>query len=398
MISRQIGSILVILAVMFVAAMSSAQTVEYKVIPLISPFSGMPLRVGAAAINAGGEIAATDSAGGMQQAFLIQSGKSIPLTLLGGTCNTAFGINHAGNVVGGSCLPGDTTHHAYLYRNKKTTDLGTFGGVGADGQVINHLDQIGGVYALDDGSVRAFSWKRNKWVDLGDLGGSFVYPFSINRSGTIAGQSDISDDLDPVFNIPQFHGFIWSAGTLTDLGSIFGSNFNYADAINDAGLVTGSADLPGDTAAHAFILNQGTVQDLTPYDGVVAWGVGINNSGQVIGSWGDFDDDPEDGPPVEAMECPCNAVLWSNGGSTFLTDVVPAGWDLYLGMGINDRGEILAYGTFNNGHFERVLLKPIPGAPHNALRHANAPLRPAHHYSGPRAIKRDRTGRISIIR
>ena len=102
--------------------------------------------------------------------------------------------------------------------------------------------------------------------------------------------------------------------------------------------------------------------------------------------------------PVEAMECPCNAVLWSNGGSTFLTDVVPAGWDLYLGMGINDRGEILAYGTFNNGHFERVLLKPIPGAPHNALRHANAPLRPAHHYSGPRAIKRDRTGRISIIR
>jgi probable HAF family extracellular repeat protein len=212
----------------------------------------------------------------------------------------------------------------------------------------------------------------------------------------VTGQSDISNDPDPVFGIAPFHGILWSAGTLTDLGSIFGSSFNYGNGINDAGIVTGSADLAGDTGAHAFLWSQGMVQDLTPYGDLTAWGIDINNQGQVIGSWGSVDPDPADGPPVDTMECPCYAVLWQNGGAVFLNDVVPSQWNLWLGLAINDRGEILARGQFNGGKLETVLLKPIPVAEQRGMPDLAAP-KERNPGAGPRALHRDRQGRIAEI-
>ena len=47
---------------------------------------------------------------------------------LGGTFSEADGINNRGSVEGTSTLPGDTTLHAFLWRNGVMTDLGTLGG------------------------------------------------------------------------------------------------------------------------------------------------------------------------------------------------------------------------------------------------------------------------------
>src|SRR5258708_4669250 len=214
---------------------------------------------------------------------------------------------------------------------------------------------MGGAYAPGDGSSRAFFWHRGRWVGGGGLGGSFTYSYGMNSSATVSGQSDISNTPDPVYGIPPFHGFVWSAGTLTDVGSIFGSNFNYVFGINDAGVAAGSADLAGDTGAHAILWNNGMVQDLSPDGNISAGAVGINNFGQVVGSWGSVDPNPADGPPVNTLLCPCYAVLWQNGQEIFLNGTVTSEWNLLLPLAINNSGEFLARGELYVGPLGTVV-------------------------------------------
>jgi len=274
----------VALTLVVVPIVASPQNLKYEVVPIISPYNQPGISLGHD-INKGGVIALTDQETG-QEAFEWKSGKSIPLTLLGGACSSAVGINNSGHIVGGACPSGLTQMHAYLYRNGTTLDLGALGGVAASGTQVNLNDQIAGDYTRANGTASAFFWQSSTWVDLGSLGGDFTYSYGMNSSGTIAGQSDTSKTLDPVYGIPRFHGFVWSAGKLTNLGAIFGSHFNYVFGINDAGVAAGSADLKGDNAAHAITWNNDKVQDLSPDGNISAAGVGINNLGQVVGSWG----------------------------------------------------------------------------------------------------------------
>ena len=46
---------------------------------------------------------------------------------------------------------------------------------------------------------------------------------------------------------------LWQRGTPIDLGNLGGVTNNFAFAINNRGQVIGQSDLPGDTAAHAFL-------------------------------------------------------------------------------------------------------------------------------------------------
>lgn len=351
--------VVIFLAILACSVTTIAQSVLYKVIPIVSPFNPSDTVLGND-INNAGVLPLDDIRNGQQQAFEWKGNKGIPLTLFGGPCSTAHGINNASHIVGGACLPNESLPHAYVYRKGTTQDLGTFGGGFAVGMRVNRFDQTTGYYELGDGTDHTFFWNKKGWTDIGNLGGSYTYPFGINEAAVITGQSDISNNPDPVYGIPPFHGFQWSGGVLTDFGSIFGSNFNYGNAINQAGLISGSADVAGDTGAHAIIWNQGAVQDLTPGPaGFVAWGLDINSQGAVVGAFGQVDGDPADGPPVNTMLCPCYAMLWQNGQSIALQDAVPSGWSLLLALAINDKGEILARGSFNNGQLETVLLKPL---------------------------------------
>jgi probable HAF family extracellular repeat protein len=319
-----------------------AQTVSYRVKVVTSPFNPPGYVVGHQMDRLGWMPLTDYLSGRPSQALLWRWGRTEPLTLLGGNCGTANGINDYGHIVGSACLPSQIVPHAYLYKNKTAIDLGTFGGIGADGNAVNLSDQIAGIYQLNDGTIRGFFWQRKHWVDLGSLGGSFIYTYGINNSGVVTGQSDISNVPDPVYGIPHFHGFVWSSGTLTDIGSIFGSDFNYVFAINNAGVAVGSADLAGDVGAHTILWNNGTVQDLSPDGNISAGATSINNLGQAVGIWGSVETDLAYGPPVYVTLCPCYAVLWQNGQEIFLNNAVPAGWNLLLASAIDDKGAILA--------------------------------------------------------
>ena len=126
---------------------------------------------------------------------------------------------------------------------------------------------------------------------LGSLGlGSG--PSSINATGEVTGSSALTTlvptptchpyhNLKPVCTEHPYHAFVWSNGTMTDLGTL-GGNFSAGTAINSSGEVVGWADTNADTGAEAAVWNGQKWTALGLPVGSVA--TGINDAGQVVGS------------------------------------------------------------------------------------------------------------------
>ena len=57
------------------------------------------------------------------------------------------------------------------------------------------------------------------------------------------------------------HAFLYSGGTMADLGTLGGSN-SLACAINAAGLVVGYSSVAGDVTSDAFVYSDGRMADL----------------------------------------------------------------------------------------------------------------------------------------
>ena len=174
-------------------------------------------------------------------------------------------------------------------------------------------------------------------TDLGTLArGTISYGKSINSSGQVAGNSSTNGSLDN-------HAFLYSNGTMTDLGTLGGTT-SFAWSINDSGQVVGwSAAANG--YEHAFLYSNGTMTNLgigLTYSQAYA----INNRGQIVGT--------SDG----------DAFLYSNGVATDLNRLAQPSWGEYgyftLATGINDSGQIIA---IDNYHHAYLLTPDTPAVP-----------------------------------
>jgi probable HAF family extracellular repeat protein len=322
------------------------------------------------------------------QGYLWRNGKLIALPALGGTGTLASGLGELDRVVGGAHRQDNLDYHAALWRNGQVLDVEPTGAVKSGALRINRLDQLVGYYTDAAGITKAYQWMNGSIVELGNLGGSATYPLGTNDAGDIVGQSDISNIPDPKFRIPPTHAFLWQAGTMTDLGSIFGADFNYATHIDNSGRILGTADLAGDGSAHAFLWISGQITDLPPFSGdLVSWGDSMNRAGQIVGSSGMR----ENGfAPFQVMRCPCHALLWENGQPIDLNTRIAAKWDLDFATSINDNGEILAHTI--KPFSAPVLLVPQQGNHPVASRH-----RETGPYVGPRQLQRDRLNGIAEV-
>ena len=317
------------------------------------------------------------------------------LPSLGGTCSRGNGINELEHVVGSSCLPDDTVEHATFWHDGQVINIDTFGGSDSTALRINRKDDIAGAFTRLDGSIRGFFWSNNSWSDLGDLGGSVTFPRGINSADVVVGQSEISNIPDSRFHIPPFHGIVWQAGVLTDMGQIFGADFSFASDVDEAGRIAGSADLAGDQAAHAFLWKDGEVRDLSTYPGdVVSWAYGMNNLGDVVGSSGQVNHHQGNGPPVYTMLCPCRAVLWHNSQVIDLDKQIPFRWKLSWAFAINDQGEILALAW--KPFRQAVLLVPSGSSSSRTRSQLESKKQMRTNAVPPNGLVRDRFGNISI--
>jgi len=290
-------------------------------------------------------------------AFLYSNGTMTDLGTLGGASSYAEGINGSGEVVGSSYILtgnifGDLNSHAFLYSNGMMKDLGTLGSPYDDlsdsfAQAINASGQVVGGSNLP-GDIRnytshAFLYSNGTMTDLGTLGGTSSYANGINDSGQVVGVSSLPGDS-------AYHAFLYNNGAMKDLGTL-GASTSSAYGINDSGQVVGASGLPGNSGSHTFLYSNGTMTDLGTLGGCCSEGYGINASGEVVGRAS------ISGYPAWVTV----AFLYiSSKGMTDLNTLIPtgSGWTLYSAQAINDKGQIAALGLIN-GSQHAFLLTPI---------------------------------------
>ena len=204
----------------------------------------------ASAINASGQVVGGSNSSLTQpNAFIWTRSKGmLDLGVLPkGFYSAALAINKQGQVVGYSNTTGGNWHAFSWSRTNGMKDLGTLDSgqyTSATANSINDLGQIAGTSTCGTSCVHAVLWSSNGMQDLGTLPGSTLSAANgINNLGQVVGESGPA--------------FVWSQATgMQDLNSLIDPNsgwtLNWAFAINDAGQITGSGDINGQT--HAYLL------------------------------------------------------------------------------------------------------------------------------------------------
>lgn len=193
-------------------------------------------------------------------------------------------------------------------------------GINSGGQVV------GSSYSAVEG-FKAFLYSSGTVTELGTLtGGLNSYARAINASGQIVGAADTPGG--------SYHAFLYSAGSMTDLGTLPGGAASYAYAINTSGQVAGYSDTTGGTQ-HAFLYTAGVMTDLGALPGGSAsYAYGINDSGQIVGY-------------SVVGSGASHAFLYSAGVMTDL-GTLPGGSASYA-YGINNSGQIAGYSVTASG-------------------------------------------------
>lgn len=172
------------------------------------------------------------------RAFLYFNGKMSELAPLpGGESSTAFGLNDAGVIVGGSSVPHPASIrmaiHAVLWRDGVPIDLGVLRTNGSSlAFAVNSRNDVVGKADSGDGET-AFLYSDGQMKDLQIEGG---HAFGINDNRQIVGSQETGEERHP-----HFVGFLWDKGTFYDLNSCLpeGSGFSIQGAfrINNAGQI-----------------------------------------------------------------------------------------------------------------------------------------------------------------
>lgn len=291
--------------------------------------TALPAGTNPTGINSSGQIVGDVGAdGGSRRAFVWSAGTMLTYGTLGGADSTGAAIDNSGRITGWSGVADGNTH-AMIGLSGSLSNLNVYGGGGISsfGRAINGAGQVAGYYYPGAGGVRAFTQVGGVDIDLGTLGGNFATASGINSAGHIVGFSAL-DDSSPWLA----HAFLYADGVMHDLGTMEGASLSEATAINDLDQIAGHGWVFG--SHHAFLYEDGVMQDLGTLGGRRSFAYGLNNLGQVVGNANDITD------------FDYFAYLYSDGVMTNLNSLIDpgSGWVLYSAMGINDAGQIAAYG------------------------------------------------------
>jgi probable HAF family extracellular repeat protein len=138
---------------------------------------------------------------------------------------------------------------------------------------VNEAGQVVGTSVNAAGQSRAFLWDDGVLTDLGTLGGDSSWAGGLNDAGQVVGHSRVA----PGSSATEM--FLWEDGVMTSLG-VSGAS---PSGINNAGQVIGSYTVPSfhGPQSHAFLWDDGVVRDLfspgVPTD--------VNEAGQVAAVW-----------------------------------------------------------------------------------------------------------------
>ncbi|MBN2216979.1 MAG: DUF3466 family protein [Pirellulales bacterium] len=324
------------------AACFAAPAPRYEVVDL-GTLDGWP--AGACDINAGGQVAGYYYSSRQERAFLYDGGVMRDIGDLSGIRLTAEAraISDAGHVVG-DMRPYEGHRYPFLYHNGTLTDLtDSFGDDRPEGVAhdVNNAGHVVGYLDFPNETAHAFVYHDGTWTDLGTPGHSSE-AFAVNEAGQIVGSADLPTGS---------HAFLYDAGTMIDLGTL--PDYTYASRaydINDLGQVAGYS-YAGQQQGHAFLYDHGTMTDLGTfgeYQTVVARS--INNHGQIVGTGFKID------YPTSR-----HAFLWDSGTIIDLNMLIDTsdGMTFKNAWGINDAGWIVGIGGVGQAE-HAIMLRPVP--------------------------------------
>jgi len=219
------------------------------------------------------------------------------------------------------------------------TDLGTLGGpwsyaygINASGQVVGWSDMT----SSSPYSPYAFLYSNGTMTNLGTVpNGGGTQANGINDSGQIVGQTTGGNG----------NGFLYSNGVMTLVNTPAGYSSSQPTAINDSGQIAGffyKGNNPWNTPERAFLYSNGTMQDLgTLPSGGSSYATGVNANGQVVGGSGNgyF----------------AHAFLYSAGTMTDL-GTISAKFDGSSATGINASGQVVGYCDVAEGYYQHAFL------------------------------------------
>jgi len=313
---------------------------QYTITVLSPPgYTGLTL---ARAINDRGDVVGETGA----TAFIYSSGTYTSLPPLPGAKSIPYvnGINDKGQVVGLQLMNSGEIH-AYLYSNGAAMDLGT--GDGSQAQAINNLGQIVG--GLNNPS-RGFIYSAGAVTPIPTFGGDRAYATAINDKGQVVGGSNLAVG-EPT------HPFLYSNGSLTDLGLLPGYVGGAAAGINQNGDIVGFLQAPLEPGGgvfprqRAFLYHDGVMSDLglpdLPFLYNSSAATSINDRGQIVGYLSNL---------------PNGAFLYEDGHMYDLQKLLPASspWTISDGAMINDSGQIVVEAVDRPGDYHGLLLTPAP--------------------------------------
>jgi len=336
---------------------SVAQAVPFTVIDLGDPFAnGLVIPydinnsnqvVGSLGIEPGAK-----NSNGLR-AFIWDSGVFTLIPQLEGVgVNAGRAINDSAQVVGNSSLS-EPGQHAYSWQAGALTDLGDLPGGGIDSSIawdVNNNGVVAGIGTPASELRRAVLWENGVVQAVLEPLPSFdtSFAFAINDQGQVVG---LSRRAGLPSGVDREHATMWEAGVAKDLGDLNGGLDNSsARAINELGQIVGGSGADG--GEHAFLWENDVMFDLGVLPGAsTSVAFDINEIGQAVGRsrWD------------SGVGNLYRAVIWQLGVGIFdLNDQIEGltDWSLLYAFGINDAGNIVAYGSNTGGDTRGFLLTP----------------------------------------
>jgi probable HAF family extracellular repeat protein len=324
--------------------------------------------------------------------------------LSGDSASDAFGISPAGLVVGCSdtsvlgTFPcqGSLSGDAFLWSsNGGMQNLGTLGGTFSTAYGVSDSGEVTGFSLDNQGNDAAFIWTQSTGMTaLAALSGStYSYAFGPNSQGNLAGASNSGSNQQKIvpllwtksgsgYKVQKLplppHALYALGGALNDGNEVvgfyvFGNGQSYhAFAWTKAKGTVNLGTLPGGTLSNANGLNSGgtvtgySTSKAFPMGVAVNWNASlkIHPLGTLAGDTSSAGESINDGGEVVGASTSASgtgrAILWTKAhGMLDLNKLIPAnsGWSLVYAGGINKKGQIVGYGTYN-GENHAFLLTP----------------------------------------
>jgi len=261
---------------------------------------------------------------------------------------SAEDINDRGVIVGTATLSG-VGDRGFVYKDGQYTILPPAQGKGWSSAIaVNNKGEVAGTRSIGDGVLpeNAYFWSEaTGFIDLGLMDSTKSQALAINDAGWVVGRRGIVGSTD--------EAFLWDRSGLVILGPIPGGFNSSARGINNAGQIVCTGHFHDDqgeivgAAGYAWVDGQWISLPLLPGDDSSS-ASDINDLAQITGTTGIYAD-TEDRPPI----------LWQYRVPSDLLDLLPPDFgEIDRLSGINNVGQILAYGEIVPGYAVAYLLTP----------------------------------------